>query len=455
MQEIRFIATLTVQSALRMRFAQMLSAVLLLSVIVLPSLIRHNGTAKMFAQVLVTYSLSLITALLAISTLWLACAAMANDLEGGQLQMLVCKPISRWRIWLGKWIGIMVVQIGLLILAGTAAYAALEWQARELPPGEQEKLRREILVSRGERREPSPDLTRDATLLAEKRRKERPLNNVPQDVLLKEVASEVRALHETVAPGYRRWWVVDLGPQAEVRRNKPISLRVQFHAAHASADGLFRTVWIVGGDNNPKAFRQELHLGAGVEHEIPLPPGLLDAQGKLDILCENRAAATLLFRMEDGLAVLFPEGSFLANYARGLTVIACWIALVAALGVTAGVFLSFPVATVLVVSLFLAGLSGETFAEVVREGTIASFDNETGRSEGSLFDGFFVPMAKVFSYLSRPVESVSPIAALSTGRRIPWVQVLQAAGQVSLALGGMTAVAGMLILTRREISRTG
>lgn len=194
-------------------------------------------------------------------------------------------------------------------------------------------------------------------------------------------------------------------------------------------------------------------LTAGTTHEFVIPPNLLSADGKLTVLCENRSPATLLFRLEDGLELLFQEGSFGANYSRGLLVIWCWMALIAAMGVTAGTFLSFPVATLLVVSLFLAGLSGETFAEVVREGTVSSLDHETGRPEGSLFDWLFVPMARVFTLLIGPVEKVSPIAALSSGRSIPWAQVAVAAGQVGLVFGGTVAVIGMIIFTRREISR--
>lgn len=453
MHELKFIAMLTLRSAIRMRFVLALSVILVASVILLPFLIKHNGTARMFTQVLVTYALSLITALLALSTLWLGCAAISLDLEGGQIQMLASKPVARWKIWLGKWMGIMTVQTLVLLVSGLAAYAVMLWRSGELSPGEREKWTREVLVARGSLRERVPDLAKDVEKLAEKRRKEMELSNVSREVLLKQVAVEVRAMHETVSPNYRRDWVLELGGRAASLRGKALSLRVQGYAAQKSADGFFRTVWVVGGERNPMAHRVELSLAPGVTHELSIPPDLFNEQGRLEVSCENRSGATLLFRLEDGLELLFPEGTFLVNYLRGLGVIWCWIALVGSLGVTAGAFLSFPVAAVLVVSLFLAGLSGETFAEVAREGTISSMDHETGKADGSLFDWIFVPMSRIFSLISGPLERVSPIAALSSGRSIPWSQVAAATGQVVLLFGGTVALAGMIVFTRREISR--
>ena len=58
----------------------------------------------------------------------------------------------------------------------------------------------------------------------------------------------------------------------------------------------------------------------------------------------NPNDTALLFPLEDGMEVLYPEGGFALNFARGLGIIFCWMALLAALGLTAASFLSFPVA---------------------------------------------------------------------------------------------------------------
>jgi hypothetical protein len=50
------------------------------------------------------------------------------------------------------------------------------------------------------------------------------------------------------------------------------------------------------------------------------------------------------------------------------------------------------------------------------------------------------------------VQSFTPVDSLSTGRSITWGQLGQAFGQVVLLLGGMIALAGIALFTRRELA---
>src|SRR5205814_10262075 len=103
-------------AALRLRLFLVIVGLLLIAVIGLPILIKDDGTARGFTQILLTYTLSSITALLGISTLWLSCGTLARDIEECQMQVLVTKPIARWQIWLGKWLGIATLNAVLLAI---------------------------------------------------------------------------------------------------------------------------------------------------------------------------------------------------------------------------------------------------------------------------------------------------------------------------------------------------
>src|SRR5437763_11000597 len=118
MQRLFAIAWLTWKAALRFRLFLVIAVLLLLAVIGLPILVKDDGTARGFTQILLTYTLSAITALLGISTLWLSCGTLARDIEECQMQVVVTKPISRWQIWLGKWLGIVSLNAVLLVLSG-------------------------------------------------------------------------------------------------------------------------------------------------------------------------------------------------------------------------------------------------------------------------------------------------------------------------------------------------
>src|SRR5688572_2511416 len=123
----------------------MLSVLLLGGVVLLPLVIKDDGTARGFTQILLTYTLTMTTALLGFSTLWLACGTLAREMEEAQLQMVAVKPIARWQIWLGKWLGILILNFFLLCLAGAAVFFLMQHRAQKLPAAQQEILRNEVL----------------------------------------------------------------------------------------------------------------------------------------------------------------------------------------------------------------------------------------------------------------------------------------------------------------------
>ena len=72
MQRVLAIASLTWKAAFRFRLFWAILLLLLAAVVGLPLLVKDDGTARGFTQILLTYSLGAITALLGFSTLWLA-----------------------------------------------------------------------------------------------------------------------------------------------------------------------------------------------------------------------------------------------------------------------------------------------------------------------------------------------------------------------------------------------
>src|SRR5690349_21242686 len=144
-QQIAAVIGLTWKAALRFRLFIVITVLLLGAVVLLPVLIKDDGTARGFTQILLTYTLSAITALLGVSTLWLACGTLARDIEDCQMQVVAVKPIARWQIWLGKWLGIVSLNAVLLAISGASVYALLQWRSGKLPADQQATLRNEVL----------------------------------------------------------------------------------------------------------------------------------------------------------------------------------------------------------------------------------------------------------------------------------------------------------------------
>ena len=126
--------------------------------------------------------------------------------------------------------------------------------------------------------------------------------------------------------------------------------------------------------------------------------------------------------------------------------------LLAALGLASASLLSFPVAAFFSVSVLLVALSSGTLAGVVQQGSVTGADHETGAVVGSWIDVILIPFFRAILGVVNLVQNFSPVDALSTGRSITWSQLGQAFAQVVLLLGGILAVAGITLFTRRELA---
>jgi hypothetical protein len=452
MRQILAIAKLTWKAAFRFRLFWVLAGLLLLSVVVLPLLIKDDGTARGFTQILLTYTLSLITALLGFSTLWLACGTLARDIEDCQMQMVAVKPVARWQIWLGKWFGLMLLNTALLALAGTSVFVLMQWRAQRLPVTEQNILRREILVARASVRPSYPDLDKTTDQIFREQLAARAIPAAEQPALRRTIRDQLEAGLSVVPPQYTRTWKVDFGRVAHRARGQPLALRFKFFSGNIRKGATYQGIWQAGVPPMTQVWRQAVRAPADSFQEVEIPAGYLDDLGALQLQFSNASDTTLLFRMEDGIEVLYPEGGFGLNFARGLGIILCWLAVLAALGLAAASFLSFPVAAFFSVSLLVVTLSSGTLSNVVEQGSLGGADHETGLVDRSPLDQVMVPLFRALLAVVSLVRDFSPVDALSTGRSITWGQLGLAWLQGAVVLGGVLALFGMVVFTRRELA---
>ena len=458
MQKLFTIAWLTWKAAFRFRLFLVIAVLLLVSVIGLPLLIKDDGTARGFTQILLTYTLTVITGLLGLSTLWLSCGTLARDIEECQIQMVATKPIARWQIWLGKWLGLMLLNGVLLALSGACVYGMLYWRAARLPAKEQTILREQVLVARGSAKPPSNAAAIDAETerVLQARLKSNPELNHPLEVAeaRKQIRGQLQAEYQVVPPAYSREWQIDLGIAKNFLRDRPLQLRVKFNAAQKSASGTFLALWQVGPPNGTRFWRtgEPMSLAPDTFHEFQIPPNLFDDQGVLTVVFLNPNDTTLVFPIEDGIEVLYPDGGFALNFARGLGIIFCWMAFLAALGLAAASFLSFPVAAFFSMAVLLVGMSGGTLAETVGAGTVAGGNGETGVMGHSIADVVLIPMFKGILMVISLIRGFSPIDSLSSGRSISWAELGTAFGQIVLLLGGIVSLIGIVLFNRRELA---
>jgi hypothetical protein len=454
MNRVLTIAALTWKSAFRYRVFWLLSGLLVGAVVGLPLLIKDDGTAQGLTQILLTYTLSAVTALLGFSTLWIACGSLARDIEDCQMQMVTVKPIARWQIWLGKWFGLLALNAVLLALAGGAIFIFLNWRAQHLPIDQQTILRREIFVARSSLKQPAVDYAAatDKVLPQVVRENHIAEKDIPE--ARKAIMAQIKNESEVVPPRYAKRWVIETGLLKNFLEGKRLDLRVKFRTSRYNDGQTYATVWNIGDpeSSNSKQITQILPPESFQEFEIP---NIIDKDGRLiiDVANPPNNGVDFLFDSAEGLEVLYTESSFGVNFMRGIGIIFCWLALLATIGLAAGSLLSFPVAAFFSLAVLIVGLSSQTLSNAVESRTpISSWIETAGPAQPTIIDEVVTAVfSKVLSVI-KLVEGFSPIDSLSAGRSITWLQLGSAFGQIVLLMGGIFIVLGIVFFTRRELA---
>jgi ABC-type transport system involved in multi-copper enzyme maturation permease subunit len=461
MRRILAISLLTLRAAIRFRVVLVMAFLLIAGVIGLPLIIRDDGTAQGFSQIILTYTLTLMTALLGFATLWLSCGILAREIEEAQMQMVAVKPIARWQIWLGKWLGLLALNAALLALTGAAVYGLMQWRSGHLSEKEQSKLRREIFVARKSAKEKTPDYDgMTDKILREKLKNGPPPAGLSLPALRNIVKGQLQSRNTLVPPNYRNQWNIYVGDPEELR-DLPMTIQVKVDPPVPGIETWFQTHWEFGDPNTQNQFETNILIPGEASIEFTIPPNLLTKQnlsdkisrGTLMVRMDNLSEKPMLFSDENGLEVLYQAGGFGWNFARGLAIILSWLALLAALGLTASTFLSFPVAAFVSIAILFVSLSSGTLKQIVSENGIVAVNPNSGVADSpNLLNMAAVPLAKALLWTFNLARGFSPIDSLSSGRAITWGELGRAVFQVAILLSGVLAAVGIFIFSRRELA---
>lgn len=458
MNQILAIAKITLKSAFRFKIVMLLAIFLTAAVIALPLLLKDDGTARGFVQILLSYSLGLTVTTLGFSTLWLSCGLLARDIEDCRIQVLVTKPVARWKIWLGKWLGIMTVNALLMALSAGVILGMLQYRSASLPEKLRTILKNEVFVARDSAKEPLPNLQEDIERIYKQKMEQSDYQGeVNEKALRRQITELVKHQYQLVPSGMMRIWTVPIGHDAKRLADQPLFMRVKFIAmSHTSTfedERSFPMSFEVGPIDSPKDWRVVEMITPNTFHEIEIPPGLIDENGDLTIKFLNRQDDTFFFDLNDGMEVLYRRGAFVPNYLRGLIILLCWLGLLAAIGLAASSLLSFPVASFFAIFIMILGLSTSTMGQVIEEGGISGVDHETGKIEQRDFlDKFFVTTFKGLKASIELVKDFSPVELLSEGRMITWTILFKAIFQIVVLGGGIFSLIGIYCFSRRELA---
>ncbi len=457
------IAGLALRAAVRSRLVLCLVAVLGAGLVAIPLTIRGDGTLDGTVRVTLVYSLGFTGAVLALATLWAACRLIAEEIEHRQIRQLVVKPVHRFQIWLGKWLGLLAMNALLLGAVGAIVYGAVHWHMARaaVPEAEKQALRETALAGR------RSILPRGELTDAEVHQALEDLigrGAIPADAPHGEAFHRVRAAmlrsRATVRPGESARWEFDMprGWERPFERSVATALSIKFHLSQYSLDRRRLTgEWFVGTEAEPRLHRVAIrgHLERSHRIEVPLDPETI-AQERVVVTFVNAAAEVsnpAVFQLENNVELLVRESGFGSNLVRGLIILYCKIALLAALGLCASALFSFPVASFSAVALLLAALLVHYLSVSGPAG--CGHDHGHGHEEESLLHRAGERIGAVLAVGVEPVASIRVLEPLSRGRWIDWKTTGRALALLLLLYPAVLGLVASRVLNRRELGLPG
>lgn len=473
MRAFTAIVKLTLRNALRSHIFQLLLGFLVLCLAFVPTTVG-GGTASEFIRVSLLYSLWGAGAILSLSALWVGCHVMSADVDNYQLHMVVGKPVSRVTVWLAKWVGVCILHLVLLGLAGAAIYFVVTWRFAngDFPESERAKIRNEVMVGRRVFLPNRPDylsvareMAREKIVDRRKRGVRLDLSPASQEKIIKECLKEAVTKDSEVLPGRERVWFFRGLPR---NPGKPIFLRYRPYVGKVSSERQRMThlLWMVGvpkpraqEEKSDDVFTRDRNAGRREYFMYPLsdrPEQLMsgefhektlrseweivtpDNEVMICVVNADKSQATHYYQPADGPKLLIEVSGFAGNYSRAVLVLAMQIVLMAALSCAFGGFLTLPTAVFVNASYLLFG-------------AISVFMTDKDYFVNGATDKFGQFVANLLLMVVIPLQSFEVTHLVSGGELIEWGLVWHLVWYYLICRALPLVLIGIYFYWRREL----
>lgn len=361
MKPVWAIARLTFREGVRMRVFLVLLIVLLFIVLRLPFALKGDETLAGRLQTFLSYSLGAVGFFLSLATIFLSCATLTNEYRTRTLHLLVTKPVTRVQILVGKWLGVCLLNLLILIFAGGAIYgfAVFIKNRPETFVRDAVTIRDAIWTARTAAFPDRPNFEALARQRVEEEKRDQ-ARQFPagEEAAVREYTTELHNEWLRLRPGTERLFDFS-GLAAPEREDTAFQVRFRLRAAPGPLDEMAPLYWIFIDPNTRAPLHnayKEMKQRINEMHQfLFMAKGAL-RDGRVSLVIgvppiPDRRYVFFFERLED-LEILYRVGGFEANYAKSLALIFFRLAFLSALALFFSTFVSFPVACFCVLTIF-------------------------------------------------------------------------------------------------------
>jgi hypothetical protein len=344
------IARLTLREALRSRIVLLFGLLLAAVVCGLPAILKGDGTPAGLVRMTLGYTLGAAFGLMVLANLWTGCALVSGELAMRTLELTRVKPVTAWRLWLGKWLGLLLLD--LCFLAGVYAItcASVLLQINQHPAA--------TAVMRTARLKVKPELPAFEQQLEQifHLHGGSALQSAEQRELRRQLRRELPFQPAALQRGHRWDWRFSIDAPPDPRQ--PIWLRFQFDTdAYTRAEVKARCR--LTGEPSGRHVDFLLDDFSTRLFEIPVEAAPFRNDTRFTLTLEHGGGAEtgpLLIQPRQGLDLLIPRSPLPFNLMRAAALHFSLLALFAALSITLGTLFSLPVAAFCATGILLATL---------------------------------------------------------------------------------------------------
>jgi hypothetical protein len=479
------IARNVLAEAVRMKISLVFIVLLVFLLAGMPMLLDPESLLRYRVQSFLQYSVSGSFWVLALLTLFFSVGTVAFEQRDRIIWQTMSKPVRPSSYLLGKWLGVVTLNLVLLSVTSTGVFLFTEHLRNQPAVGEsepyinsdgsslmtpdREMLENQVLSSRRAVKPVYPPILpeeiearvqeRITALIArepEYRTQPGRLRSVAKDFENAEITSAFEQQRSIPAGGIKQFEFAGLLParlraEREIRRGvsinqvSPLVIRFRAHSVADNPESLYRLQFFFAD----RSIVNETPLD--IAQTIDVSPFLISDEGRLVFNVVNGDTDrglpnpySVRFGKTD-FEALYTEGGYQANFARVILLQWSKLAFLAAVGVAASTFLSFPIACMVALLVLIASETGGYLAE-----SLAYFPiSEQGSFKPiNLFIQIIAaPIARVFE----PYAALRPTQNLIDGRVIPWGGMMVASGVITLCSGALLTL-GWSVFRKRELA---
>ncbi|MGE0480413.1 MAG: ABC transporter permease [Phycisphaerae bacterium] len=457
MKPVWAIARLTFWEGVRMKINVVFILMLVFIVLRMPFALRGDETLAGRLQTFLDYSLSALSLLVGLATVFFSCATLTGEIKSNTLHLVLTKPVTRFQVLLGKWLGVNLLAILLVVSSGLVIYGFARYIRSWEGYFERDKLqvRDVVWTARASGAPVRPDFVKTATERVEQRIRDGGLEAAKRDAAIHETVQELESDWRSLGPGEYEVYHFEKLPPPEAE-SEVIQVRFKARGVPQPRQEILELDWMFVDPQTeqplmPAPFRTRER--SGDMHQFLVSARAI-RDGKAALFVGNPhdpdSRVRALFEGRDSLQILYKVGSFEANYLKTLLMTLFRLAFLSAVGVMFSTFVSFPVACLGAFATYLIALASPWWLEAIGANLqIWSASIDPFGQYGPYIRFLLVPILRV---LFPDFVRLDGASKLVDGAVIP-NDLVGAAFAQTVVFGGVLVLAvGWLVFRRREIA---